>query len=96
MRPPEDNSGYEYIAVYVDDLAISANTPKKTTHDLQSKHPFMLKGPEPPTHHMGCTYRRDPDGTLVAESTKYIKEILETSECTFGSKPQKARPLLEE
>ena len=39
---------------------------------------------------------QDPDGTLVADPTKYIKKILETFKCTFGSKPKKARPLLEE
>ena len=38
MRPAEDNSCYEYIAVYVDDLAISAKDSKKITDDLQSNH----------------------------------------------------------
>ena len=96
MRPAEDNSCYEYIAVYVDDLAISAKDPKKITNDLQSKHHFKLKGTGQLTHHLGCTYTRDPDGTIVADSTKYIEKILETYECTFGSKPKKVRPLLEE
>ena len=49
-----------------------------------------------PSHHLGCTYKRDPDGTLVADPTNYIEKILETCECTFCSKPKKARPPLEE
>ena len=66
MRPAEDNSCYEYIAVYVDDLA-SAQDPKKITDDLQSKCHFKLKKTGLLTHHLGCTYMRDPVGTLVAD-----------------------------
>ena len=96
MRPAEDNSCYECIAVYVDDLTISAKSPKKITDDLQLKHHFKLKGTEPLTHHLGCTYTRDPDGTLDADPTKYIERILESYKCTFVSKPKKSRPPLEE
>ena len=44
MRPAEYNLCYEYIAVYVDDIAISAKDAKKITDDLQLKHLFKLKG----------------------------------------------------
>ena len=67
MRPAQDNSCFEYIAVYVDDLSISRKDPKKITKDLLSKHHFKLKGTGPLTHHLGCTYTRDPDGTVVAD-----------------------------
>ena len=96
MRPPEDNSCYLYIAVYVDDLVMPAKNPKKITDDLQFKHQIKIKGTGLLTHHLGCTYTRDPDGTLVADPTKYIKKVLESYEHTFGSKPRKARPPLEE
>ena len=96
MRPAEDNSCYEYIAVYGDDLVISSKDPKEITDDLQSKHLFKLKGTGPLTHYLGCTYTRDPDGTLVADHSKYVETILEAYEHTFGSKPKKARPPLEE
>ena len=76
MRPAEDNSCYEHIAVYVDDLAISAKNPKKITDELK----FKLKGTGPLAHHLGCTYTRDPDGTLVVDPTKYIEKLLETYE----------------
>ena len=95
-RPAEDNSCYEYIAVYVDDLAISTKNLKKINDDLQLKHHFKLKGTGLLTHHLGCTYTTDPDSPLVADPTKYIKKILEMYECTFGSKPKKDRPPLEE
>ena len=85
MRPAEDNSCYEYIAVYIDDLDISVKDPKKITDDLQSKHHFKLKGAGPLTHHLRSTYMRDPDGTLVVDPTKYVEKILEEYECTFGS-----------
>ena len=78
MRPAEDNSCYEYIAVYVDDLIISAKNQKKITNDLQFKHHFKLKGTGPLTYHLGCTYTRGPDGTLVSDPSEYTKRILES------------------
>ena len=89
MRPPEDNSCYEYIAVFVDDLAISAKDPKKVTDDLQSKHYFKLKGTEPLTHHLGCIYVRYPDGTLVVDPTKYVDKIVEAYGCTLVPSPKR-------
>ena len=49
MRPAKEGSCYEYIAVYVNDLAIA---PKKITDQYQNKHNFKLKGTEPLTHHL--------------------------------------------
>ena len=40
----EKDSLYEYIAVYVDDLAISARNSKEITNTLMKKHDFKLKG----------------------------------------------------
>ena len=96
MRPAEDNSCYEYITLYVGALAISATESKKMSSDLQSKQHFKLKGTGPLTHHLGCTYTRDPGGTLVVDPTKSIKKILKACEFTFGSKRKKAMPPLEE
>ena len=47
MKPAENNSCYEYITVYVHDLAIYTKDLKKITDDLQSKQNFKLKGAEP-------------------------------------------------
>jgi hypothetical protein len=38
------NNQYEYIAVYVDDLAITMKNPKEFTDVLENKHKFKLKG----------------------------------------------------
>ena len=40
----EKNSLYEYIVVYVDDLAIAAKDPKEITDTLTTRHMFKLKG----------------------------------------------------
>jgi hypothetical protein len=35
---------YEYVAAYVDDLAISMKDPKEFTDTLDNKHKLKLKG----------------------------------------------------
>ena len=55
---------YEYIAVYVDDLAIVAKDPQGICDILTNKYSYKLKGVGPITHHLGCDFGRDPDGTL--------------------------------
>ena len=70
MRPAEDHSCYEYIAVYVDEPYLQRPQRKL----------LMIKGTGPLTHHLGCTYTRDPDGTLVADPTKSIEKILDVRE----------------
>ena len=42
-----------------------------------------------------CTYKKDPDGTLAADSRRYVNKILETYERMFKEKPGKSRPPLE-
>jgi hypothetical protein len=42
MRRVDDH--YEYIATYVDDLAISSKDPKAITDILMNKYNFKLKG----------------------------------------------------
>jgi hypothetical protein len=64
MRPSGDNSKYEYIAVYVDDLALAVEDPKKIIETLTNKFKFKLKA-EPLSYHLDTDYHRDKDGTLV-------------------------------
>ena len=90
IRPVEGNSCYEYIA-NVEDLAISTKNPKKIMDDLQCNNHFKLEGTRPLTNHLGCTYIRDPDGTLVADPTKYIKKFLESYKHTFGSNQKRLK-----
>jgi hypothetical protein len=55
---------YEYIAVYVDDLLITARNPKENVQTLEEQHKLKLKGVGLLTYHLGCDYFCDQDGTL--------------------------------
>ena len=91
MKPSKDGSHYEYIAVYVDDLAICMKDPKAFCDTLKEKYKLKLKGVGPINYHLGCGYTRDEDGTLVADPRKYVEKILESYEKTFGEKPKKSK-----
>ena len=79
MRPEPGGTCYEYIAVYVDDLAIAAKDPQAFCNELK---------------HLGCTYKKDHDGTLAADPRRYVNKILESYESMFKEKPRKSRPPL--
>ena len=91
MKSSKDGSHYEYIAVYVDDLAICMKDPKAFCDTLKEKYKLKLKGVGPVNYHLGCGYTRDEDGTLVADARKYVEKILESYEKTFGEKPKKSK-----
>jgi hypothetical protein len=95
MRQAKDKSCYEYIAVYVDDLAIAAKDCSQICDTLRDKCGFKLKGVGELTYHLGCDYLRDPDGTLVATPKKYIKKILAQYENRYKSLPKKYKNPLE-
>ena len=73
MRSSKDGTHYEYIAVYVDDLAICMKDPQAFCDTLKGKYLLKLKGIWPLSYHLGCGYTRDEGGTLV-----------ETQESTLG------------
>ena len=95
MRPEPGGTCYEYRAVYVDDLAIAAKDPQAFCHELKKKYNLKLKGVGPLEYHLGCTYKKDPDGTLAADPRRYVNKILESYERMFKKKPRKSRPPLE-
>ena len=92
MRPEPGGTCYEYIAVYVDDLAIAAKDPQAFCNELKEKYNLMLKGVRSLEYHLGCTYKKDPDGTLAADPRRYVNKILESYERMFKEKPRKSRP----
>ena len=96
MRPEPGGTCYEYIAVYVDDLAIAAKDPQTFCNELKKKYNLKLKGVGPLEYHLGCTYKKDPDETLAADPRRYVNKILESYESMFKEKPRKSRPPLEE
>ena len=85
---------YEYVAVYVDDLAFALKDPKAFVENLKTKHGFKLKGTGLLDFHLGANFERDPDGVLCMSPKKYIKErLIPTYEKMFGEKP-KTRAML--
>jgi Reverse transcriptase (RNA-dependent DNA polymerase) len=60
----ENNGLYEYIAIYVDDLLMTARDPEGIIRMLENNHKFKLKGVGPLTYHLACDYFCDKDGTL--------------------------------
>ena len=79
---------YEYIAVYVDDLAIAARDPKSIVAALVERHKYKLKGVGPIKFHLGCDFGRDPDGTLAFGPRSYITRMMDTFEKMFGERPK--------
>ena len=67
---------YEYIAIYVDDLLITSPEPTAILQDLRQKFKLKIKGDGPLEYHLGCDYKLDKDGTLIAQPIKYITKIL--------------------
>jgi len=86
MRRVED--WYEYIAVYVDDLAIASKDPKAIIGELVEKYKYKLKGVGPIKFHLGCDFSRDPDGTLAFGPRSYMTRMMDTYEKMFGEKPK--------
>ena len=69
---------WEYIATYVDNLAIIMKDPKLFTDLLIDKYKYKLKGVEPITYHLGSDYKRDPDGTFYVSAQSYINKMIES------------------
>jgi Reverse transcriptase (RNA-dependent DNA polymerase) len=63
---------YEYIGVYVDDLAIAMKNPKELTDILENQHKFKLKGTGPISFHLRMDFTRDEDNTLCISPTKQV------------------------
>lgn len=84
----ENHGLYEYIAVYVDDLAIASIDPKSIVDYLISVQKFKLKATGPIKYHLGCDYARDEDGTSCYLPTKYIEKMIEAYTSMFGCKPK--------
>ena len=79
---------YEYVAVYVDDLAIAMKNPKDLVDILEGKHKFKTKGTGPISFHLGMDFSRDDDNTLCLSSSKYIEKLLKNYERMFGQQPK--------
>ena len=86
MRSNGDS--YDYIAVYVDDLAIAAKDPQTIVKTLEEKYKFKLKGTGEITFHLGCDFFRDEDGVLCMAPRKYIDKMIDEYKRMFGESPK--------
>ena len=86
---------YEYIATYVDDLAICSKDPQAIIDELTKVHKYKLKGTGPISYHLGCDYFRDDDGVLCFAPRKYIDKMIDGYVQMFGQKPKEASSPLE-
>ena len=86
MRNKKDH--YEYIARYVDDLAIISKNPQSIVDAFSKRYQLKLKGSGPINYHLGSDFYRDGTGTLCMSPTKYITRMMDNYERMFGSKPK--------
>ena len=66
---------YEYIAVYVDDKCIAAESPSAIIDIFKTKHNLKVKGDGKLSYHL---YFEEPDVTFVSQPKKYIDKLAET------------------
>ena len=86
---------YDYIAVYVVDLCIAAESPSAIIQIFKSKYHLKVKGDDKLTYYLGADYFEGPDGTFVSQPKKYIDKLADTYKRLFNEDPPKAtRPLL--
>ena len=80
---------YEYIAVYVDDLCIVAESPSAIIQIFKSKYHLKIRGDGKLTYHLGADYFEDPDGIFVSQPRKYIDKLADTYKRLFNEDPPK-------
>lgn len=79
---------YEYLARYVDDLAIVSKHPEKIIKTLEVDHNLKLKGSGKMKYHLGANFERDDDGTLCMSPSKYIERMVDNYHRMFGVNPK--------
>ena len=75
---------YEYIAVYVDDLAFAVADPQGFVSTLKNQHNFKIKEAGPLGFHLGADFFQDEGGTLCIAPQKYIDALWPHMERCLG------------
>jgi hypothetical protein len=96
MRLNKETDLYEYIAVYVDDLAIAAKDPASIIDVLTNKYGFKLKGTGPIEYHLGQTFSRNGNGELEISAKRYVDKMIDTYAHLYGEKPRRYKTPLEQ
>jgi len=87
IRMHKNGDQYEYVAVYVDDLAFAVKDPQSFIQILRDKYQFKIKEAGPLEFHLGADSFRDDEGTLCMAPQKYIDRLAASYEKMFGEKP---------
>ncbi len=87
MRPTP--TCYEYVAVYVDDIAMALRDPQGFIQALKDKHDFDFKGTGKLTFHLGADFFRDNDGVLCMHPQKFIEKTVASHKLMFGTSPSR-------
>ena len=80
---------YEYIAVYVDNLCITAESPSTIIDIFKTEDHLKVKGDGKLNCHLGADYFEDPDGAFVGQPKKYIDKLADTYRRLFNDDPPK-------
>ena len=89
LRKAPNLKCYEYIAVYVDDLCIAAESPSAIIQIFKSKYHLKVKGDGKLTYNLGADYFEDPDATFCSQAKKYIDKLADTYKRLFNEDPPK-------
>ena len=88
MRPHAGDI-WEYICIYVNDLATCLKEPQAFFDVLTGpKYSYKLKGVGPIKYHLGGDFERDKDGTLLWRSKTYVRQNMKNYEEMFGEPPK--------
>ena len=88
LRQTTDGTRYEYVGVYVDDLAMALEDPEVFIARLSDNYKFKLKGTGLLAFHLGCDFYRDEHDTLCMHPKKYIERMVESYVRIYGTKPK--------
>lgn len=67
---------YEYVLVYIDDLAFAVKCPEEFVRQLKKDFHFKLKGIDMVAFHLSCDFFRNKDGILCMAPRKYIEKVV--------------------
>ena len=79
---------YEYIGVYVDDLAFAMKDPQTFVKMLTERYGFKLKGTGEIEFHLGCDFYRDSKGVLCMGPRKYVDKVVENYKRVYNTYPK--------
>ena len=95
MKPSKDGNHYEYIAVYVDDLAICMKDPQAFCDTVEEKYTLKLKELDPSVTILDVDIPEMKMEPLLLIEKNMLKKSLSHMKKMLGSKPKKTRtPLM--